>query len=262
MKKSERNFERRTPASENGAGFFGVPWPELCRRQRSAFSVFLFCLSSLLSPAYAQTTQPSAAGAVDFQNVALGDVFQSFRERTGLNLAIDWNAIQTLGVDKTTPVTMTAHGLTAGKTLALILDSAAPNHALTYYVDHGIVHITTQAVADQDMITRVFPIEDLLVQHEDFTQIPFIDVANQTTATVGGGSTQSPIQSAGQPNPQEVQAQRQKTIDSIISAITSSVRPEIWKQNGGTASITYFNGNLIVTAPRSVLSSVGRAVGQ
>jgi hypothetical protein len=233
----------------------------LCGLAASAVTFLPLSLAvlSLVPILHAQTTRPVATGTLNLEAVPLADALQNIHDRTGLNMAIDWNAIQLLGIDKTTPISINVHGLSVGKALDLILDSAAPNHQLTYYVKDGIVRITTEAVADQDMVTRIYAIDDLLVQHETFTQIPFIDIANQTTATVGGGSSQSPIQSAGQPNPQEIEAQRQKTIDSIIAAITSSIRPEIWKQNGGTASIFYFNGNLIVTAPRSVQGSIASA---
>ena len=34
--------------------------------------------------------------------------------------------------------------------------------------------------------------------------------------------------------------------------ITDTVRPEVWKVNGGNATINFYRGHLIVTAPRSV----------
>jgi hypothetical protein len=219
-------------------------------------SIF-FCLLILSLSGFApgQTTRP-AASTLNLESIPLADALQNIHDRTGLNLSIDWNAIQLLGIDKTTPVSLDMHGLSVGKALELILDSAAPNHQLTYYVKGSLVRITTQTVADTDMITRVYPIDDLLIQHENFQNVPFINIANVQAATPGGGNQQSSLQSSGQPNPQETEAQRQKTIDSITAAITSSIRPEIWKQNGGTASIFYFNGNLIVTAPRSVQSDI------
>ena len=38
----------------------------------------------------------------------------------------------------------------------------------------------------------------------------------------------------------------------IIKLITDTVKPELWQVNGGTATINYFRGMLIVNAPRSV----------
>jgi hypothetical protein len=39
------------------------------------------------------------------------------------------------------------------------------------------------------------------------------------------------------------------------------VRPEIWRENGGTASIQYILGELIITAPLSVQEAIGTPAG-
>ena len=39
--------------------------------------------------------------------------------------------------------------------------------------------------------------------------------------------------------------------------IKELVQPEVWVDAGGSAQIRYFNGNLIVTAPRSVHEAIG-----
>ena len=38
------------------------------------------------------------------------------------------------------------------------------------------------------------------------------------------------------------------------------IQPDIWHVNGGLAGIRYFNGSLIVTAPRSVHEALGDGV--
>lgn len=225
-------------------------------------SAALFGFPSLL---FAQTTRPVVAAAVDapageqinFQAAPLGDVLDSVRNRTGLNLIVNWNALATLGIDKTTPITLQVRRITTRKELDLILQTASPSHQLAFYVEDGIVHVTTQELADSKMVTRVYPIGDLLIGHEEFQNVPFINIANQQAATSGGGNVQSPVQSTGQPNPQDVQQERDKRVQAIIHAITSTIRPEIWKQNGGKATIFFFNNNLIVTAPLSVQSRFG-----
>ena len=44
----------------------------------------------------------------------------------------------------------------------------------------------------------------------------------------------------------------QERADELIELIINTIRPEIWQDNGGTASIRYFQGNLVVNAPISV----------
>jgi len=45
--------------------------------------------------------------------------------------------------------------------------------------------------------------------------------------------------------------------DALVKMIREVIRPEIWRENGGEASIRYYNGNLVVTAPRSVHEALG-----
>ena len=47
---------------------------------------------------------------------------------------------------------------------------------------------------------------------------------------------------------------------ALVDVITSTIQPEIWQANGGTAAIRFFNGSLIVTAPRSVHEALGGMV--
>ncbi|MBV8781493.1 MAG: hypothetical protein JO353_08860 [Phycisphaerae bacterium] len=42
----------------------------------------------------------------------------------------------------------------------------------------------------------------------------------------------------------------------MIDLIEAIVRPDIWKAKGGPADIRFFNGSLIVTAPRSVHEAI------
>lgn len=186
-----------------------------------------------------------------FDGQPFGDVIESFRHITGANIEVKWNALEAVAVDKTTPVTETFNSPVAFRTaLKTVLgDLGSANAKIGYKVSDGMITISTADDLQGTPIPRVYDISDLLVQHEDFTQIPFIDIANQTTATVGGGSTQSPIQSAGQPNPQEITEQRQKTTQSIIQAIHDSISDGSWRDTGngqGTITQVYGQNQLIV----------------
>lgn len=45
---------------------------------------------------------------------------------------------------------------------------------------------------------------------------------------------------------------REERAQELVDLITATVRPDIWEENGGVATIRFFNGNLVVHAPRSV----------
>jgi hypothetical protein len=45
--------------------------------------------------------------------------------------------------------------------------------------------------------------------------------------------------------------------EELVTMIRDTVYPDVWRENGGPASIRYYNGNLIVTASRSVHEALG-----
>ena len=90
---------------------------------------------------------------------------------------------------------------------------------------------------------------------------------NQTSGSGGGGgggSGQSLFgggtggSSGGER--EERQMTRTERAEAIIDVIVNVIQPDIWQINGGTSAIRFFNGSLIVTAPRSVHEALGGAV--
>ena len=152
------------------------------------------------------------------------------------------------GVSKNAPVTMQVRGLTLRKVLQLALDQGSPNTPLSIDVDQNVIEVTTQEAADRKLVTRTYSVADLLVQPSNVAP-PYLSLqqAAQQGSSGGGGGTslfqdQGPQQQASGPQP----------ADQLIAVIKSMVRPTIWQDNGGTASISIFQGQLIVTAPISV----------
>ena len=58
-------------------------------------------------------------------------------------------------------------------------------------------------------------------------------------------------QQQNQPRAKDAKAQE------LVDLIVDTVSPTIWLRNGGMARIRFFDGNLIVTAPRSVHEAIG-----
>ena len=142
--------------------------------------------------------------------------------------------------------------------LKLTLQQAGGAGVLTSYVDGGILNITTQVAEDKLLITRVYPIQDLLFQPTDYTGAPDLSITNVQSQSAGGGGggggVVKAICSAAATSNQssaDVPTQADRA-NNIIKMITDTVRPELWKINGGDSTIEFFRGSLIVHAPRSV----------
>ena len=207
--------------------------------------------------------------AIKLDSVAFKDALDFVQDLSGANFHVNWAALQAAGVTKDAVIDLHLRGVPLRKALNLILsEAAAGNAVLTYYVDDNVIEITTLELADKVMITRVYPVDDLLMDVPDFTDAPKFDLSQQQGNSSGtqvggsgggGGSSSSGSLfggsggGGGDSTPTVTRAQKAQ---QLVDLITSIVRPEIWTTNGGPASIRFFNGSLIVTAPRSVQEEI------
>jgi len=101
---------------------------------------------------------------LEFANVRLDSVIDFFRLRdvTGLNLVVNWQALQAAGIDKRTTVTLTLSDVSNERALKEILSAAGGVVPLGYILDKGIVRISTMADLNTITTTRVYDVADLV----------------------------------------------------------------------------------------------------
>lgn len=197
--------------------------------------------------------------AVEFKSVPLADVFEFMRDVGNLNLYVNWPALEAAGIDRSTPVSIRLRNIQLSKVLDLTLGQISAGHSpITWYVSDNIIHVTTRELADRDLITRVYPVQDLLVDVPNFTG-PSMQLGGGggSSGTGGGGSVFGGNGDDGNPSGDQG-GTKQERGEKLVELIKMLVSPEVWVDNGGFAQIRYFNGSLIVTAPRSVQAQIGK----
>lgn len=199
---------------------------------------------------------------VRFDGTPLVDAIEFLRDATGLNVHVNWRALEAAGVSRVEPVTLQLAGVPVGKVLETVLEDAAPG-LLSYYVDGRVVRVTTRAIADEELVTRIYRVDDLTVDVPDFKG-PNLNLTggagvggNGASGGGGGGSGGGLFDDAGDEDEDDATLTKSERGQRLVDLITSTVRPDIWQDNGGPASVRYFNGALIVTAPRSVQAAIG-----
>ncbi len=208
-----------------------------------------------------------------FDGVALSDALDFVRDVSGANIHIDWKALTAVNITKDEPITLRLRGVTLRKALDLILSEAGEGRLATFYVDENVIEITSSEEADRMMVVRVYPVEDLLMDVPDFTNAPDFNLSSSsnTQATqfgAGGAASGAPSSSGslfgggggGGNDSSSNTGGKKSNADQLIKLIEDTIRPDIWKDNGGPASITFFGGDLVVTAPRSVQEAIGGPV--
>lgn len=230
--------------------------------------------STEANPALAPTTQPAAATAgvtppvanshepIQFNATPLSDCISYLQDISGINMVVDWKALQQAGISRDTPITLhLSSNVTLSKVFKLVLQQAAGASVLATYVDQGVLQVTTQTAEDKLLVTRVYPIADLLFAPTNYTNAPNLNLSNVQGQSAGGGggggASQTQIFNNTNNNQNNQLSNQTQRANSIINLITSTVHPTFWVVNGGTATIGFYNGNLVVHAPRSVQRLIG-----
>jgi hypothetical protein len=207
--------------------------------------------------------------SVKLENVTIKDAMDYLRDVTGANIHVSWGALETAGIGKDTQVNIRLNSVSVRKVLDLLLKDAGAGTALAYYVDSGVLEVTTREIADKDLIVKLYPVEDLLLDTPDF-QGPQINLSSSSSSSIptlgqsgssgGSSSGQSLFGSGGGgsngQNSQQMTTKAER-VTALITAITTTIQPEVWQANGGAATISFWDGQLIVSAPRSVHEQLG-----
>ncbi len=224
------------------------------RRTCIALSALIFALSIALpvSSAPQRPAAPSRGAEIKFDGIGLAESIDFLRDLTGANIHVQWKALEEVGVTRDAPVNVHFRSLTLGKALTLILSSASGKNELAFVSDGNVIEITTRALADKKLYTRVYPVDDLLLQIPDFDDAPATGLAN---ASSSGRANAPPSKRS---NPNEKSLTRAERAEDLVTLIRETIRPDIWRENGGPASIRCFRGNLVITAPQSVHEAIGK----
>jgi len=242
-----------------------APWAETAARIREQKAQ-----SQVVAPTTQKSTvvDPRVALArrvarISYDNVALTDVVDAFRDLAGANIHVNWKALEAVGVDKNAPVTIHLNNVSLRKVLKTVLkDLGGTENLITSYVDEGVIEVTTREISDQQLITKVYPVGDLLMEVPNFAgpnvQLSSVGQGGGGRGGGGGGGGSLFSDSNNQDNTTQQQPKtRQETATDLVNLIKETVSPDVWRENGGTASAAYFNGHLVVTAPRSVHEQLG-----
>jgi uncharacterized membrane protein YgcG len=205
---------------------------------------------------------------VKFTGSTLKDSFDFLRDVSGANIHVNWRALEAAGVTGDTQVNVRLRDVPLHKVLTVLLNEAGVG-LLTYYTSDGVIEVTTAELADKEMVTKVYPVDDLIMEVPDFDNAPSFSLEDSQGSGGSGGSSggsrggggggSSGFTFGGNGGTEQKEKTKTKTerADELVTMIRETIRPDIWREAGGPASIRYYNGNLVVTAPRSVHEALG-----
>lgn len=100
---------------------------------------------------------------VQFDKVGLADVFDFLRDVSGVNIIVDWKALEAAGINRNKPVSARLRNVSFSKALSTILDSAGgPRAKLGYRIDDSLLTISTAAQLSNPVVVQTYEISDLI----------------------------------------------------------------------------------------------------
>lgn len=98
---------------------------------------------------------------VKFDNTALSDVIDFFRDITNSNIVVNWRALEEAGVDKSDQVSLRLKDTRFETALSATLRQVGASRA-ALVIDRGVLTITTQADLMSYLLTKTYEVRDLV----------------------------------------------------------------------------------------------------
>lgn len=185
-----------------------------------------------------------------FADATIEQVVQFVEAISQLNIDVDWTALEEIGVDRSTPVSLNLSQVPLKTVLDRVLDKASPDRLsrAAWAVNDGILQIASDEALRKNTILAIYDIRDLLIEVPDFDNAPEFDLSQvlQSNQGGGGGGGQSPFQNAEDEEEEGVPLDERR--QQIVDIITQNIDFDGWTENGGdTGRIQPLAGSLIIT---------------
>lgn len=214
------------------------------------------------------STRPSESVArgglkYDFEKSSLTDVLAFFKTAAGVNMHVNWRALQEANVDKDTPVTLHVKDVPISDAMDLVFDdlNAGKDKLQSVYwvIDKGILLVSTGAALDKEMRVKVFEIADLLMPVPDFSgPTDELSGSDNSGNTTGGIAVVNPTDTDATDENSSA-ALRKKLEAGVIKVVRGSVSADMWEPEG-KGTIQLMGNNLIISQSLLGLKLMGKAV--
>jgi len=192
---------------------------------------------------------------VQFNENTLADVVTFIETVTQLNIDVDWQSLEQIGINKENTVSLKLTNVPVKTILDRVMEKVSPDPRTraNWAIHDGVLTIASDASLRQNKVLVIYDIRDLLVEVPNFTDAPQFDLQSVLQSSQGGGGGQSPFRSSGQQQQALTTRTLQERTDELIGIVTRNVDKEGWETNGGdTGFIEQLNGSLIITnTPRN-----------
>ncbi|MDX9910826.1 MAG: hypothetical protein RBS39_03235 [Phycisphaerales bacterium] len=187
-----------------------------------------------------------------FSDNTLRDALNYVATYTRLNIDVDWNSLDEIGISGDDLVTLTLSDVPASVVLDRVLDKVSPDDLsrASWAVRDGILTVGSKESLDTYRVLHVYDIRDLVIEVPDWEEAPEFDLQSVLQSSQGGGG-QSPFTDANDDDRERIPLEDR--VQEIVDLIQQLIDFEGWQDNGGSVgSISPLAAQLvIVNTPRN-----------
>ncbi|HEY3243279.1 MAG TPA: hypothetical protein VGM03_08000 [Phycisphaerae bacterium] len=223
--------------------------------------------------------------AVDWDHEPFQNVLNWLKEQGEgrINIIPRWRALEIVGADADTPITLSLRDSTVRQILTEVLSQLGGAEGETdpvqFHFINNTLTVSTRSDFNRKMYVRVYDVTDLILQVPNFRDAPAIDLTQQTGGgggggggggenifgggRGGGGGGDEDQQGGGGQGDQQYKLR----MDALIELIKASIEPDTWEianagayggsPGGGKGTIVPFNRFLIVRNTIEVHEQLG-----
>jgi general secretion pathway protein D len=209
-------------------------------------------------------------GVIDrlmFDEQVFEEVIQFLRDVSGLNINVKWTALEAIGVNRQTPVTVNLNNISYRKALDTILENVGGvmGSTLNYIIDDGVITISTRDDLALKTVTRVYDIRDLIVR------VPNFEGPRLEMSEIGGNNNDSSDDDStwgsdddddDDDNGEENIPTKSEIIEKIIELVTATIQPDSWVVGGGRMDVRELGGQLVITQTREAHQQIMELISQ
>jgi type II secretory pathway component GspD/PulD (secretin) len=185
----------------------------------------------------------------NFNDNPLSAVMSYVEQVANVNMDVDWQALESKGIDRETPVSLKLTNVSIETVLDRIMEKVSPDsyNGAAWAIQNGVLTVSSREAINKNKVLSIYDIRDLLIEVPDYADAPEFDLQSVLQDQGGqGGGGQSPFRDAQQQAPDRRTLQ-ERTRD-IVDIIQTNVDSTGWQANGGdVGAIQELAGSLIIT---------------
>ncbi len=200
----------------------------------------------------------------DFKEIPLENALAYIQKTTGVNMDINWAALEKVGIEKETAISMNIPDATAETIMERMIEKISPDKstAAAWAVDNGILTVSSEQQINSRTVTEIYDVRDLLVEIPNFTNAPDFDLASVLKSDAASSGS-APFVASDKSSGLEHRTTPEQRTKEVIDIITNTVAHDTWQENGGEVGfVQQFQGALVVTTTPRVHKSIDGLLGK